>query len=49
MYLYHAGNLVKESSSEYGDQVTIYNYVNVLTYFNTEECSLIPRELAKIH
>jgi transposase len=47
--LYHAGNSVKNLSSEYGvSEGTIYKRVKVFTPISSEEGSLTPRELAEI-
>ncbi|WP_108745578.1 IS3 family transposase [Priestia filamentosa] len=47
--LYHAGNSVKELSSEYGvSEVTIYKWVKAFTPIRSEEGSLTPKELAAI-
>lgn len=47
--LYHAGNSVKNLSSEYGvSEVTIYKWVKVFTPISSEEGSLTPKELAEI-
>ncbi len=49
MDLYHAGNSVKELSSEYGvSEVTIYKWVKAFTLINSGEGSLTPKELAEI-
>ena len=41
VYLYHAGNSVKDLSSEYGvSEVTIYKWVKVFTPISSEEASL---------
>lgn len=49
MNLYHAGNSVKELSSEYGvPEVTIYKWVKAFTSISSEEGSLTPKELAEI-
>jgi transposase len=47
--LYHAGNSVKNLSSEYGvSEVTIYKWVKEFTPISSEEGSLTPKELAEI-
>ena len=47
--LYHAGNSVKDLSSEYGvSEVTIYKWVKAFTPISSEEGSLTPKELAEI-
>lgn len=47
--LYHAGNSVKDLSSEYGvSEVTIYKWVKEFTPISSEEGSLTPKELADI-
>ncbi|CAI8826843.1 hypothetical protein EMIT0210MI2_12314 [Priestia megaterium] len=47
--LYHAGNLVKELSSEYGvSEVTIYKWMKEFTSIISEKGSPTPRELAEI-
>ncbi|MEH6867181.1 hypothetical protein CN270_05775 [Priestia megaterium] len=47
--LYHAGNSVKELSSEYGvSEGTVYKWVKAFTPISPEEGSLIPKELAEI-
>ncbi|TJZ36566.1 IS3 family transposase [Priestia megaterium] len=47
--LYHAGNSVKNLSSEYGvSEVTIYKWVKAFTPISSEEGSLTPKELAEI-
>ncbi|WEA46097.1 transposase [Priestia aryabhattai] len=47
--LYHAGNSVKDLSSEYGvSEVTIYKWVKGFTPISSEEGSLTPKELADI-
>ncbi len=47
--LYHAGNSVKDLSSEYGvSEVTIYKWVKAFTPISSEEGPLTPKELAEI-
>ncbi|MFU7590451.1 IS3 family transposase [Priestia sp. RMT2NF4] len=47
--LYHAGNSVKNLSSEYSvSEVTIYKWVKAFTPISSEEGSLTPKELAEI-
>ncbi|MBU8854946.1 transposase [Bacillus sp. FJAT-26377] len=47
--LYHAGNSVKELSSEYGvSEVTIYKWVKEFTPIGSGKGSVTPKELAEI-
>ena len=47
--LYHAGNSVKELSSEYGVlEVTIYKWVKEFTPIGSDKGSVTPKELAEI-